>query len=834
MAEPLTITDIVGYNSTMNIEVSRITTAVNNGEIPAAQATAFFESISGQKMRPIRAKDGQILSWVVDETATVTTTNAINSSASTVARGALSSPVSTSVNAGTGAATATRAAGVGTKVATFASKLAVPLTLASIGITLGKTIDETLYNANPQYWDSIGMSTLNPQTWSSLVGGDGTVAGSFFNAIFGIDPATGESQAYVDANALAYCAYVMQQAGIFNGSESVDPVVSGITVPNPLYCADIEFTEQYSFSTGSTIVKGTPIYQISANQNWGFIAHTYTYDTFAGLPFRVVFIRTNSQPNEVFPYFVYMGEGAPPSSIYGGGYQINMSTQKIASGSASSQSRQSATYNSKTVYFYPALGSSTTVSNSGWSICPYTQPGTGSTINDMVGRCMWAVRYNESVYNPDVAGIGNQQGATTPDFTGLSESDYLPYLQQQYPGMFSNAIDYPVMQDDGTVSNKVYIPITLPDTSNATDSQPVSGDQSQASPSINPDTATQTLIDLLTKLLQQPKEDTVTDDITPPENPTDTGDGSSPTPVVPVGSASSLWKIYHPTQAQVDSFGGWLWSSNFVDQILKVFNNPMEAIIGLHKVYATPVDAGNTTIKVGYLDSEVPSAYIEQQYINVSCGSVNLYEQFGNVFDYSPFTDVQLYLPFIGIVPLNVADVMRSTISINYGVDVLTGACLAQVEISRDGNSSILYQYSGNCAVQYPISSGSYMGIVSSLISVAGGVAATVASGGAAAPLALGAAGGIMNAHTSVQHSGSFTGNAGAMGCKTPYLIITRPQTKVADNAEIMQGYTTNSYVTVGDCTGYIKADSVHVINVNATDEELNQINDLLLSGIII
>ena len=91
-----------------------------------------------------------------------------------------------------------------------------------------------------------------------------------------------------------------------------------------------------------------------------------------------------------------------------------------------------------------------------------------------------------------------------------------------------------------------------------------------------------------------------------------------------------------------------------------------------------------------------------------------------------------------------------------------------------------------------------------------------------------------MNAHTNVQHSGGFSGNAGAMGGKIPYLIITRPQTKVAYNAETMQGYSTNSYTTIGECSGYIRADSVHVINVNATDEEMTEINNLILSGIII
>ena len=824
MAEPLTIMDIAGYDTKMGVEVAKITSAVNAGEVSAAEATMFFETISGQRMKPVRAFNGDILSWVVDESATVSHSNPINSNAGTLSRGTLSSPISTTVTQA-GKATTSRLAGIGTKAATLAGKVAVPLTLASIGITLGKTIDETLYNFNPDYWDSIGMSTLDPQKWSSLVGGDGTVAGSFFNAIFGIDPATGNSQAYVDADVLAYAAYCMQSSGMFDtGEETITEIaVSGRTYNSPLYkipfnCSTQVVTggsTQYTYYADPSIIIG--YHNITGGSAPQYLSATqpcsgYLLKYPLGSSYRCQVSIAGDYPSTKF------------NRVYYDGTQY----KRVSTGDNSFVGEISGNY-------YTA--SNFTISDVAvFNTIPVESSAAQNTGNNyLISDMSYLLVYGEYEGGEAVPGIGNQTGATIPDFSNLSdESQYLPYLQQTYPDMFTNSLSYPVMQDDGTVRNKTYIPITLPDTSQVTGTEPTSGDQTQANPEINPYTSSDTLIELLTKLLQQPDTEEATDDITPPENPTDTGEGSSPVPVVPVGSASSLWKIYHPTQAQVDAFGGWLWSSDFIDQILKIFNNPMEAIIGLHKVYATPIDAGNTTIKVGYLDSEVPSAYIEQQYITIDCGSVNLFEQFGNVFDYSPFTDVQLYLPFVGIVPLNVSDVMRATISIKYGVDVITGACLAQVKVTRDANSSILYQYSGNCAVQYPISSGSYMGIVSSIISVAGGVAATVASGGAVAPLALGAAGGLLNAHTNVQHSGGFSGNAGAMGCKIPYLIINRPQTKVAMNAETMQGYSSNSYTTIGECSGYIKADSVHVINVNATDEEMTEINNLILSGIII
>lgn len=771
------------------------------GLTPAEMAnTDFLRQWSGGAVEPIYAKNGETILGYNFRAESSAVGTGLNSNTNIIRRGYVGhAPATTIQSSGpnAGKVVVSRLSGIGSKVVTAASKLAVPLTLASIGITLGKTIDETLYNANPNFWDSIGLSTLNPQTWSSIAGGDDTIGGSFINALFGIDPQTGETQAYIDSNAMAYMTYCMAQAGIFNqGQTVIDELPSGTTQNwvTPIPYAPITYG-YYGYDSSS-------LWRVEPFNNTSEV--------------KTLFIRTSSTH-------------ADGGSIYSFSKNPYSYYSRPVGQDDYPRNSTAITYNGETFYRSSGLGEAKYHSGAF-----YDTLSTVSSPLSYMAELGYVLLFGHVHQESAVDGIGDQTGATIPNFSGMGESDILPYLQQTYPDMFNNAIDYPVVQPDGTVTNHQYVPITLPFSSNMTDTQPISGTQSQAHPSIDPATATDTLTELLTKLLQQPMTEPITDTPNPPQNPTDTGDGSSPIPYVPVGSASALWKIYHPTQAQVDSFGGWLWSSNFIDQILKIFNNPMEAVIGLHKVYATPLDAGNTTIKVGYLDSQVPSAYIEQQYIDVDCGSVDLYEQFGNVFDYSPYTDVQLYLPFVGIVPLNVADVMRSTISINYGVDVITGACLAQVEVSRDGNSSILYQYSGNCAVQYPISSGSYMGIVSSIISVAGGVAATVASGGAAAPLALGAAGGLLNAHTSVQHSGGFSGNSGAMGGKIPYLIITRPQTKIADNSPEFMGYPTNEYVTIGECSGYIKADYAHIINVNATDEELTEINNLLLSGIII
>ena len=230
----------------------------------------------------------------------------------------------------------------------------------------------------------------------------------------------------------------------------------------------------------------------------------------------------------------------------------------------------------------------------------------------------------------------------------------------------------------------------------------------------------------------------------------------------------------------------------------------------------------------------MPSKIVTEQYTTIDCGTVNCYEYFGNVLDYNPYTNLRLYLPFIGIIDLSNYDVMRSNINVVYHVDVLTGACLAEAKITRDGGGGTLYQYAGNAATTLPISSGSYMGVISSVSSVATRALAGFASGGALGAVASGATG-ILNAQgTNVVHSGGFSGNAGAMGCKKPYLIIERPQTETADNTAKLLGYGSNLFVQLKTCHGFTKVKGVHVDAVPATKDEKKLIEDKLIDGVII
>lgn len=755
--------------------------------------------------------NNQWTAGVFQRTAETVTQNPANSNLSSISRGNLRQMYGT-INEFDGTHRFMQmsrfpvSGGLGSKAMYTLGSMAQAGMAVSAGVWLGKTIDSALYNLNPNYWDSIGMSTLNPETWSGLTNDQSPFAG-LFNFILGLDPDSGTAQMYVNQDSLAYMAYALARNGWFNQPEgyvsgtvgNIDPF--DISTYGTVYCSS-------SYGLGvtgpSSIISWYTTYEYTVTSGNARIGNLNGMLNIASLESGVTFHVKTTQYNK----------NGEVTSFTENDYELT----------------SSAVINGVRVYFTNTGGTGTPLNPLAPTPNPQKSMWSGNINNFWLALA--AGTYHEGA---DIDGVGNQPDATLPDISTWNDlSDVLPSLQQQYPDAFANPMVWNSDQPyaDSTGNTTTYIPVPFPNISSMTDTQPTSGTQTQTSTDTS--TMPDALVDLLMKMVQQTQPDTQSQ--TPPQNPVDTGTGTSPTPIAPTGSASALWSVYHPTQAQVNSFGAWLWTDNIITQIQQVLQNPMEGIITLHKVFATPVDAGSGTIVVGRLDSEVPSATVTQQYVEVDCGSVDCHEQFGNVFDYDPFTNVSLYLPFIGIVPLNVSDVMRSTLTVKYGVDVFTGACLAMVEVARDGNTVNMYQYAGVASVEYPLTGSVHSGLISGLLGFAGGaISAVMSSTGIGAAAGLAMAGGILGAgQTNNARSGGFSGNAGAMGIKKPYLILERPQTKVADAFPVLAGYPTNVSNKLSDFSGQVNVKSVHVEGINATDAELKEIEALLKSGVLV
>lgn len=296
-------------------------------------------------------------------------------------------------------------------------------------------------------------------------------------------------------------------------------------------------------------------------------------------------------------------------------------------------------------------------------------------------------------------------------------------------------------------------------------------------------------------------------------------------------------RIWQPTSEQLSQVAEWLWTSDFVDVVKKMFGNPIESIFSVHALPTPNVPSLNTPFRLGNVDAGFSVNFASQGYTTIDCGSIDLKRYWGSALDYSPFTKISLYLPYVGVVQLNTDEVMQKSIRIRYKIDLATGNFLALITLNGD----VYYHFNGSCKYQFPVSGVNYSQIItnalSSIATAAGAVAATAATGGLTAPIAASAVGQIasntVNSKATVQRSGSLSDMSGWFDVQFPYLIIERSQQSLPAYNNKFEGYPANANVTLGDMKGFTQVRLIHLENIPATENEIAEIERLLKEGVL-
>lgn len=327
---------------------------------------------------------------------------------------------------------------------------------------------------------------------------------------------------------------------------------------------------------------------------------------------------------------------------------------------------------------------------------------------------------------------------------------------------------------------------------------------------------------------------------------------------------TQFMSLYKLTSAELSKLGNALWSTNFFTQLSNSALRPMDFIISLQLL---PVDASGTVknVKAGpwlladFGQEAVTGTAVSNQFIRVDCGSIEIKEKWGSAIDYQ--TEIQLYLPFIGIVTLSPQDVMASTISVVYTVDLVTGNCLATVKVNRGTLNSVLYHFNGSCSANYPVTSADWSSMFASIMQTATGIAGAVdkASGVSSMPdytrrqrmakesaersltsdiegTAMGACNNLIagNFAPSVTRAGNMSANVGFMDIKKPYLIISRLVQSLPKDFGHNVGYMSNVTMKLSDCKGFTQVRFIHLDGIVATSTEINELDSLLKQGIVI
>ena len=286
-----------------------------------------------------------------------------------------------------------------------------------------------------------------------------------------------------------------------------------------------------------------------------------------------------------------------------------------------------------------------------------------------------------------------------------------------------------------------------------------------------------------------------------------------------------LTSTFHMTKERLVQLGQFLWGSSIFDEFSLINNNPIENIISCK---AIPYAISGTTqeITLGNVKTGVNGEKISQNFSKQTIGSVAIAEHYHNFLDYAPYTNVIIYLPYIGFKELDTSLIMGKTLRIEYTLDVITGGCLAQIYVGKIR----LYEFTGNIGVDISITASNRAQVESAYINAGVGVVSSAMSGNVT-----GAVNSIIGAATSQYHY-SGTGNPSpscvASTNRTCYVVIDRPQYQPLKAFNHTRGRMCCLSKTIGSLKGYTVCDgNVDISGISATDEEKEEIVNILSTG---
>ena len=250
-----------------------------------------------------------------------------------------------------------------------------------------------------------------------------------------------------------------------------------------------------------------------------------------------------------------------------------------------------------------------------------------------------------------------------------------------------------------------------------------------------------------------------------------------------------FFTIYEPTNDNMKKINDAI----FINAADGTTINVQQYFSSYKKFYCKIPVAGYKPLKGGRYDFGEQAPYVKEHTIVVDCGSVEIPEQNQSLLDYSPFSRLTIYLPFIGFQELDDKVVVGHTLKVQYAVDVLSGRCLAQLFVDSTDLKSCFAEYGGTIAADE-----------------------------------------IFGTDNGYNYYGAYelmtTMQLGELSC---YVLI---HTKIPLEGDIVnyKGLPTNEIVRVGDVTGFVKYSSIHVDGMTATDSEKSEIESLLMSGIFV
>lgn len=332
--------------------------------------------------------------------------------------------------------------------------------------------------------------------------------------------------------------------------------------------------------------------------------------------------------------------------------------------------------------------------------------------------------------------------------------------------------------------------------------------------------------------------DEIKDDGAPDDNPNSMG----------------IMGLWAPTRAQYKAFCHYLWNG-FQQAMVGAFgdNDGMQCILAC-KEYPFVINATKeATMALGKVDTNLTVNVAPGNYFAIVFkGTVK--QPSHSFMDYSPYSKLSVYLPYIGITDLDIDQVSGKEVTIAYKIDIVSGIGIVLIStVDDDKKNIIIGSYPVQMGKELPVTATDYqrtaqtwaglaltaVGAVAGVglpmmagAAIAGAAGAVAGAGGAVA----GAAGQAVNASKAdIKQSGSLGGSSGMLGVSYPYFIYKMTNFSNSGYKSLI-GKKSSAVVKLSTLkgSGYNKIEAVNLHIEGATDEELTEIKQNLVSGVIL
>lgn len=323
---------------------------------------------------------------------------------------------------------------------------------------------------------------------------------------------------------------------------------------------------------------------------------------------------------------------------------------------------------------------------------------------------------------------------------------------------------------------------------------------------------------------------------------------------------------YPITKNQLISFNSDIWETTFAEKVLSVINgSALESVIALRWYYgirtSIPKETSQAYVTLGQTpfngvstQSSIVTYPAKTEFLTYNMGTVYIRPKFGNFLDSSPFTEVQLYLPYHGFVSLNPTEVMGKDIRIDYNINIVTGACIIYLYIKIGVNDyRVIMEIPCSIGMDIPMNVSAKETIQSRLVTAAVGVGAvglgTAVAGAGGAIGAMAGSNVISNIGESIgnniqspnlpsgdiKRSGGLDNETSSLAYLTAFAIISRPKIVAPPDYNDLIGTPSFKSGLISGFTGYIKVGAIKQSNITGIPKPVyDEIETMLKGGVYV